>query len=86
MTTMHKANGVTAGFTDMSKASGFRFQGSEGNFPIFVDMLDLSKTTRDIKRALICTLEQAKNVRRLYPETKKMKLVRNVLPNTLNRG
>lgn len=79
----HTSNGVYArpAYSDAQYFSGFLFTAYEGNYLVWLDMFDLTKTTRDFKRALICTLEQAKNVRRKYPNAKKMKLVRNALQN-----
>lgn len=82
------SNGVYARpeYKDATYFKGFFFVGNEGNYPVYVWMMDPSKTTRDIRQALICTLEQAKNVRRIYPNTKSMRLVRNSLPNRPPRG
>lgn len=45
----------------------------------FVDMLDLRKTTRDHRRALMLNKEQVENCLKLYPELRSFQL-QEVIP------
>jgi hypothetical protein len=76
MTTMHSSNGITA---NMSPGwfSGFRLEMQEGMKTVYAHMCGLDKTTTDIRYAWVGTRDQVRNVRRLYPDTKRMKIVRH---------
>lgn len=85
MTALHKANGITAAYADQQYFTGYRLQGDDGSGPVYLDMIHLDRTTRNIKRAWIGSLEQSKAVRRKYPWTKTLERVRNAPPNNTRR-
>lgn len=85
---LHVSNGVSErpAYKDSTWYIGYRMEGWDGAYPLYLDFMFLDKTTRDINRAWVGTETQAKAVRRKYPSSKKLKLVRNVPPNNTNRG
>jgi len=81
------SNGIAArpAYRDTTFFVGWKFEGIEGAYPVWLDFMFLDRTTCNPKRAWVGTAEQAKAVRRKFPWTKSLKLVRNAPVNNVRK-
>lgn len=79
---LDKSNGISPN-TAPAWFSGFRFEMQQGLKTHYLHLCDLNKTTTDIRLAWVGPREKVKNVRRLYPHTKAMTIVKHQAKDTL---
>ena len=79
---LERSNGITASQPPVW-FSGFRLEMQDGLKTVYAHMCGLDQTTTDIRYAWVGTRDQLKNVRRLFPKTRKMAIVKHRPSDTL---
>ena len=65
--------------------AGFRLEIMDGLKPLYLHMCDLNKTTTDIRQAWVGSKEKVRVVRRRFPHTKQMRIVKHSAKDTLRK-